>query len=305
MTLDFGVKVSKVNQDVKTALDKDIQFSSKFSTLKILGKGDTSLTTDGSGNGSVSVAHNLGYSPAYLVFRKGTASFSFLDASTYANSFTPVTDVPSLWFGQNSFTTYTNTSNLVISASSLAANTTYNFRYYYLVDLAQSYSGASGISLVDDYGLKVSQANNDVKTGTEYNMGYSQKYKSLQYYDVSYQTQSLSLPLMYSDPMQKTVEAGTYVDIDHGLGYQPFFMAWALNAFASGQNIFVPFQQGYGNLAANQDGIKSVDGFCDSTRIRLSFYEKSVATANNVNGPKFQALTVTIKCIIFTENLTT
>ncbi len=79
---DYGVKASKPGNDVKTAVIAATQFSTKYSTLKIYLQGDTSFTTDGSGAGSVEITHGLGFAPAFYVFRKGTASFSFLDASS-------------------------------------------------------------------------------------------------------------------------------------------------------------------------------------------------------------------------------
>lgn len=307
---DWGLRISQTGVDAKTAAGTQLQFSSKYSTLKILNEGTTSLTTDGSGNGTASVAHNLGYAPAHYVWLLGTANFPFLDSGTYGTAYAPITQSGGLWLAnQGAISAYTNSGSLIITAGSAAATTTYNFKYYYLVDLGQAYSGTAGITLVDDYGLKVSKDTYDVKSSPEYNMVYSQKYKSLQYYDVLYGTASISLPLAYADPLQQTVETGSYIDILHGLGYPPFFLAWGFNFPLMGtlanQNVFAPQLSGRAVLAAHQAGSAVIDGWCDATRVRLTFYEKSTATANNVNGPQFAAKTVTFKYIIFTEDLST
>jgi len=312
MAISYGIKASKPGQDVKTVLDKYAQFSSKFATLKILTKGDTSITTDGSGNGSVTVAHGLNYAPAYYVFRKGTAQYTYLDASSYTNSFAPVTMVPSIWLpetstnGLSTFKAYTNDTNLVITATGASASTTYNFRYYLFVDLGQDYSGTDGVTLNSNYGMKVSKDGIDVKTGKEYEMGYSSKYKSLQYYDESYKTQDLTLPDMWATMVDTDVTEGTYVDFNHGLGYQPFYLVWAENipypGITSGANTFVPWSIWLG--AGSQGGYIQTDTFCDSTKARVSFVRRSITTGTG-NGPEFSSSTITIKCIIFTENLTT
>jgi hypothetical protein len=313
MPLSYGAKVSKTGYDVKTSTSVDTPFSSKFSTLKILMQGDTSFTTDGSGNGSVSISHDLGYAPAHYVFRKVTAGYAFLDASTYSNSFVPLTKVPSIWAGDNAvnglsdFQAYTTSTALVIESGGASPNTTYNFRYYIFVDLAQDFSGSAGITLNKDYGLKVSKDGYDVKTAKEYQMAYSQKYKSLQYYDESYKTQDLTLPSFWASIVDTDVEAGTYVDFTHGLGYQPFYFAFAYDVpftGASGYNVFTPYGVDYSNLATSQQGYINIDSFCDSTRVRVSFTERSITTGTN-SGPVFNSSTITIKCFIFTENLTT
>lgn len=306
---DYGAKISKEAQDVFTALDKDLQYSSKFSTLKVLQRGDAVLTTDGSGNGTVTVPHNLGFAPAHFIFRKGTASFSLLDASTYPNAFVPIANLGSIWMGNVTFDVYTTTTDLVIKAKGAGASTTYNFHYLLTIDLAQAFTGNAGITLADGYGLKVSKDGVDVKTGQEYQMSYSQKYRSLQYYDENYMTQALTLPELNSTMFDSPQQAGTYVDFMHGLGYPPFFLCWAYNALNAGQNVLVPFYNNYGNFATGYGGYKAVDGFCDSNRVRISFSEESTAAALGVggangNGQILPATTIGIKCIIFTEDLT-
>jgi hypothetical protein len=301
--MDFGARTSKTGKDAQTGIDLDQTFSSKFSTLKLYAWDDIELTTDGSGNGTVSVEHNMGYAPAHFVFRKGTASLSFLDASSYSNAFVPITGVTNLWMSNNYFRVYTDSTHLVIETDGQDASTTYYFRYYILVDLAQVFTGSSGISKTNDFGLKISQDGHDVRTAEEYQMAYSQKYKSLQYYDENYKTQELTLPYTMADPYDLTLECGTYVDINHGLGYPPFFIAYALNGLGNSLNVLIPYQFYTGTIFGGA-GFEAIDGFCDSTRVRLTFYRKSIATATS-NGGKFEAKTIKLKCFIFTEDLLT
>lgn len=306
--LHHGIKVSKPGQNVLVSNDIDTVFSSKFSTLKLLYWGNITLTTNGAGNGQAVYNHNLNYAPAHYVFLKGTAQFTYLDAASYPNSFTPVTQVPCNWIPMP-FNAYTSSTQLVINAVGALPNTTYTFRYYILVDRAVDYAGDAGISLVNGYGLKVSKAGYDVKTAKEYQMAYSQKYKSLQYYPENYKVQNLSLPEFAGNVFFNPRKAGTYVDIAHGLGYAPFFLAFADNfPFIGGVegNVLVPTYSGHGSVS--QTGYAAVEAFCDATRVRVSFYEESGVTQTGIDngvytGDIFPAATVTIRVIIFTENL--
>lgn len=303
MALDYGIKVTKPGQDVDTVADVDVMFSTKFSTLKVYREGTVQLTTDGSGNGSATVDHNLGFAPAFYVFRKGTAQYTFLDASSYVNSFVPEVNIESIWI-PGSFEIYTSTSQLVITAASQTPSTTYAFKYYILVDLAGDFSGSDNVSHQHDYGFKVSKEGKDVHTAKEYELAYSSLYKSLQYYDESYKTQSLTLPNMYADPGETSVYSGTYVDINHGLGYPPFFLAYAVDFIDTGYNVLVPAAFGYDDVFSPAS-YEAVEGFADSTKVRLSWIRHSQSDSDGNIAFEFPAQTITIKCIIFTENLLT
>lgn len=303
MALDYGIKVTKPGQDVDTVADVDVMFSTKFSTLKVYLEGTVTLTTDGSGNGSATVNHNLGFAPAFYVFRKGTAQYTFLDASSYANSFVPEVNIQSIWI-PGKFEIYTNTSQLVITATSQSLSTTYTFKYYILVDLAGNFSGSDNVSHQHDYGFKVSKEGKDVHTAKEYELAYSSLYKSLQYFDENYKTQEITLPLMYADPGETSVYSGTYVDINHGLGYPPFFLAFATGFIDAGYNVLVPAAVGYDTVDA-PESYESVEGFADSTKVRLSWVRHSQSDSDGDRATTFLAKSITLKCIIFSENLLT
>lgn len=300
---NYGIKVSKSGDDVFSYTDaNDLQFTSQYSTLKLYKWGTTTLTTNSSGNGSVNIAHDLGYAPAHLVFRKGTASCSFISATTYTNSFFPLGAINKYSDDANhvAFDCYTDSTNLTINCVSGTASTTFTFRYYIFVDLAQTYTGDDSVGQLKNWGFKVSKPGYSVLTAKEYNMNYSTRYKSLQYYPQSQFEQDLTLPIMWANHEDTEVEEMTYVDFNHNLGYAPLFMAFvniystSLGAWASHQ---IPIYMENG-LSAGW----SVSGFCDSTRIRIYFWRYSVYALGTLYG-NYAKETVNIKTIIFTENL--
>jgi len=62
---DFGIKISKDGYDVKTASITEQTFNSEKNCLKIVAEGSSSYTGTG---GSITIAHNLDYIPAWLVW---------------------------------------------------------------------------------------------------------------------------------------------------------------------------------------------------------------------------------------------
>jgi len=63
---DYGIKVSRPGYDVKTATPEQLAFSSKYSTFKIHAR-DSGTVNSASGGGLATIAHGLGYTPAFLV----------------------------------------------------------------------------------------------------------------------------------------------------------------------------------------------------------------------------------------------
>ena len=64
---DYGIKITKAGQDVATAADKDLVWSSKYNGMKIK-KHDTRATAG-------SVAHGLGYVPTFLNFVESSGQY--------------------------------------------------------------------------------------------------------------------------------------------------------------------------------------------------------------------------------------
>lgn len=300
---NYGVKVSEPGVDVLTTNNpNDLQFTSQYSTLKLFRWGSKSLTTDGSGNGSVTVPHYLGYAPAHLVFRKGTAQYTFVDASSYPNSYFPLGAVNKFSDDayHHTFSCSTNSTHLTISCSGGTASTTFNFRYYIFIDLAQNFSGEDQVGQLRDWGFKVSKENKPVLTAKEYEMNYSSKYKSVQFYPQSQFSQDLTLPAMAASYHDTYVEEMTYVDFTHNLGYPPLFIAFA-NVYSpvAGENlsIQIPFYTQNSIDVFNY----SIAGFCDATRVRIYFWRSSGYFISLLDD--WSAETVNVRAILFTEKL--
>jgi hypothetical protein len=299
---DYGLKVSNVGQDAGTTADKDLQFTTKYSTLKLYQTGSVSVAKTGTASASGSAVHNLGFEPAFYTFRKFTASNSFMDSgTTYPNSYIPLGG-PSAWTGDDHqfIHAYSDTANINFFVDSSLAVGTYDFKYYLLVDLANDFSGADPSITDQDYGFKVSKPGISVKTAKEYELAYSSKYRALQYYDVNIASAAATLPIQAASKFDNPVEAGTYVDFYHGLGYAPLYMAFFRSDQLSDPNLLV--ESPFGDEGANTEYIVKYDSFANSNFVRFSFYREVFET-----GGTFGTLgeeIMNMKMYVFTENLT-
>lgn len=307
---NYGLKVSPAGTNVKSVTDKEARFTSKYSTLKLYAWDDTSVTTNGSGNATKTIAHNLGYAPAFLLWQKGTAEWDFLSGNnTYSNAFFPVGAVnyydqingntdPEDASNYGPIAGFSDDTNFYIDISGGKPSTTYYFRYYILVDLAEAFSSAGGPATSGDYGFKVAKPGFPVKTAKEYQLAFSTKYKCLQFYDVNIYSQSLTLPAMFASHHDNEVMEGTYVDFVHELGFPPLFMGWFEDS--SGDYVSIPLSAENGIDLLNY----GINGFVDSTRIRIYFWRRSHYVAG-LGGlqENWSAETVTIKMYAFYENL--
>ncbi len=294
---DHGIKVGS---NLNTNTDAQLNLTSKYSSLKIYKWGNAQFTTDGDGVGSVTIGHDLDYAPMVMVFKKFTAQLTFLSATTYPNSFRPV-NTSSSYDSADYFKFSTDDAELVIATVSAAASTTFYFRYMIFVDLSQAFSDASNIALTDDFGFKVSKPDKNVLTGEEYDMALSSKYKALQYYPNHVEASSLTLPAMWASAYDREVQEATYVDFNHNLGYQPFFLVYS--DLATAYLYEVPFVSGVQYLVFDYLGHEEVSAWCDSSRVRVFFNRKSHAPSGEIYGTFYSAKTVSIKVIIFAENL--
>jgi hypothetical protein len=298
MSLNYGLKISTPNNDTSTQTDDLLAFTSKYPSLKLIKSGDIQVTTDGSGNGVAYVTHSLGFAPAYFAFQKRTVQWTTLDASSYNNGYVPDPGMGNQWGGDyhHLLHVYTDSTKIYLEAKGAAASTTYTVHYLLFADLAEDYSG-SDISSNNNYGFKVSRDGIDVRNAKQYQLGYSSRYKSIQYYGVSYKTTTLTLPIMFASPVDSPQEEGTYVDIAHGLGYPPFFLAFYKRDVGDPISFAIP------HLGVNPttDALDyGVSGFCDATRVRISFWRKSTYGVALETWP---AETITLKVYIFTEDL--
>jgi hypothetical protein len=302
----YGVKVSPPGSDVKSVTDLNARLTSKFGTIKWYLSGSAQFTTNGSGVGSVTIAHSMGYVPICMVFRKFTAQYTFLASTSYSNAFYPLTKGYNAYAPGNGtgFIYETDGTNLVISSipgsSGVSPSTTYNFFYLIFVDPSQDFSGSENITTNKSHGLKVSYPGVDVKTGKEYEMYYSSKYKALQYYDNHIVSESLSLPEMWASRVDSNVQSATYVDFNHNLGYPPLFLAFSNLGTA---NLYeVPYAETF-QSGPTIIGVEEVSAWCDSSRVRFVFRRQSIAASGEDYGQGFSSRTISARVIMFTENL--
>ena len=93
-SIDYGVKISKENKDVKTAADVDLAFSSSFFTQIIHKKG----THIGLGD----VSHNLGYPPDFLVYQRNSGD-SFISYNPFSVSISNTELDPGTFSGDTAY----------------------------------------------------------------------------------------------------------------------------------------------------------------------------------------------------------
>jgi len=295
---DYGIKAG---DNVETNTNQQLKLTTKYNSLKIFQKGDSSFTTNGSGDATATIPHNLDYPPAFVVFRKCTSQWTFLDASSYPNAYVPV-GCPNYWGNSNdlhhALHAYSDDTNLYIQADGAKASTAYDFRYYLFVDRSEAFDGDFGGELSSDYGWKVTPSGISVLTAKEYELGYSSKYKALQYYGVHFETASLTLPAVSSSKYDNFEEEGTYVDFNHGLGYPPLFLAFYESSLDLGNFIQIPTF----SVSGSTDGFNyMVSSFADATKVRISFWR---AVYYLLTNESWAAETINIKLYIFTEDLT-
>jgi hypothetical protein len=179
-----------------------------------------------------------------------------------------------------------------------ATSTLYTFRYYILADVAKITGDAGSYGFTKDFGFKVAKPGKNVITGEEYDMVYSSKYKALQYYTAHKLSNTLDLPIMFASVVDTFVEEGQYVDFTHNLGYPPLFVSF----FESSSPAISPTEIPYNEENSIDATDFSVSGFCDATRVRLSFWRSSTYFSGSVLDT-WPATTITVRTIIFTENL--
>lgn len=299
---DHGILISTQNNDALNQRDRDTVYTSKFSTLKILQKKALSITTNGSGVGSGGVVHNLGYAPTYYTWRKNTASFSFLDGTSYPNTFTPVPGTYTPWVPFHHTTSvYSDTNRVKIDIQ--GANTTrYDFVNYLFADQAEV-NQKRGLQTDADFGMKVVQAGKNLEHATEQNVALSSEYDTLQYLPGMVANYgNISLPALAGDFADPNPQEGTYVDFIHNLNYPPFFLAYLQSKGEKGDNRYYSLPLGNNILFGGDGTNEAFTGWCDRTRVRITFYKK--AQFSRFFPVSFSAEeNINIKVYIFTEDL--
>jgi hypothetical protein len=299
---NHGIKISTVGNDALTQPDNRSVYTSKFSTPKIYKKGYVTITTNGSGIGSAKIVHGFGYAPSFYVYRKSSASFSYLDASTYPGAFHPCPGTHSPWLSyHNTSDSYTDKQYLNIYIEG-ANNTTYSFVYFIFIDQAEA-NQVRGLDTAENYGLKVTQPLVNSDTAKEQQTQLSSSYGELKFFKelvVTYP--SLTLPALTGDYADTSPQEGTYVDFFHRLGYAPFFLAYA-EGVGTGERILLPDIYAAGSLFGTSD--YALTAWCDNSRVRVSFWRKAYYDQSNPASLStgFTASTINLKVYIFAEDL--
>lgn len=296
----------KIGNNLNTDTDLDLKFTTKYSSLKLYRWEDVEFTTDGSGNGSVTVPHDLGYTPIVQVWGKHTASFSFLSATTYPNAYSLLGSHNSYRPYGNGISYYADADEVVIQAVAIGGfgggvtpSTLYQFRLLLWVDLSEDFAGESTIDLPNDWGFKVSESGVNVFAGQEYQMHYSSKYRGVQYYPNHLLESSLTLPEMWASTVDDYVQEATYVDFNHSLGYPPLF---AVFSDLGDSSIYeMPFTE-IEPVGLTYEGLSEVSAWCDSSRVRVLFHRESELQSGTA-GAIYPAKTINIYVVIFAESL--
>ena len=117
--VDYGVKVSKAGQDVKTATGKNLVFSSAHNTPKVKMEGRTSTTVDNEDTNTVEITHNLGYKPSFLLYWRDTGEDKTWFAMRVRSGYPKVES-------------YVTTSKLYIKVENYSGSTKTVRLYYYI-----------------------------------------------------------------------------------------------------------------------------------------------------------------------------
>ena len=285
----IGTKFSSPGIDVFTASDKDLTYSSKYKTLKIIKKGM------GDGN---DIPHGLDYPPAFYCFTKGTASWQKNNPggdynNTYPNAFFP---------SGNNFNTWASSLDTPFSDSINLSQVSNGSTYYILTDPASSPTNTPNKGL-GSFGMKM-VSGSDVLNTPEFDLGFSSRYRTLRYIPNKSSEVTLTLPKLFGSAVtDSSPEESVYVDIEHGLGFPPFYLGFytsdTFNVGRAREAIDFDGQIGGSPPFVTFTPTRIISSWCDATRIRFTFFRKALYP--DVSWPDE---TITIKYIIFNEDLT-
>ena len=112
---DYGIKVSKKGYDVDTANDQQLVITSKRNCLKVDEIATTTITTDGDGDGTRTIAHGLSFAPVVIALLSYNSGWYLM---------------PALPTGTGVANYYVNTTNIVFRLSGFSAVTEYDIYYF-------------------------------------------------------------------------------------------------------------------------------------------------------------------------------
>lgn len=122
MAQEYGAKVSKPGYDVKTATPDQLVYSSKYNTLRVFASGSGSINLSSGNIGVVTIAHNLGYRPAFAFYSEIITADGNYRLMPYTF---PIG-------GDAGVIPYIDNTNLKIryGANHVSSNTTIHYRYF-------------------------------------------------------------------------------------------------------------------------------------------------------------------------------
>lgn len=186
--------------------------NSDYQTFKIYKTISTSISVPAGGEGTKTIAHDLGYRPAFLAFYrlKSSSSYWWGDA-TSLNSTVADND------GYRSNRTFINKGEIKFSATdgeSVGATTVEAKAFIFINPLEPVPPDLTGAPLTPGFGFKISKPGVDVLQAKSHQLLLSSKYDSLKFH--------MEKTVYFTIPAGGT--SGS-VSFEHGLGYVPIFVA--------------------------------------------------------------------------------
>lgn len=247
MSEDYGFKISKPGQNVLTAADAQMNYSSKFNILKVIKEGTTTVNWNGTTHvGAVTqVAHGMNFTPTFL---------AFIEADTnkwmgQGGDSTQVSDVDYV-----SLAAYADSSNINLNmnasifSSRRNTNLNLNVKYFIFGDTAKEANTTTAMPAPKDYGLKI------MKTGKNITSDFIE--------DMLFNSEAPSM--MISTQSSTSITSGGVTTIAHGLGYKPAYLVMVspnnTTFYLSYFNPNVAGPQAYGWVDGTNLNLRSFNG---------------------------------------------
>ncbi len=214
---NIGSKQSQAGNDVKSATERQLVFTSKYPTFKVAKTGTPScsvtvVTSGVPAFGSYqTIAHGLNYPPNFLCFAELKSGNWFM-----VNDVQGYTESDSL-----SFDAYCDATNIYIRLTYwgnqplAAGDYSRTIRYFVFADEAEVSGSASTEAAVKSIGWKASKPGEDVKGVDGRDLDFSTRYSALKMNANTTTSKSFGA-------------AGEEITIAHGLSFVPGFLVYAL-----------------------------------------------------------------------------
>lgn len=243
---DFGAKVTRLRADVTGASDDQLLFNSGWPTLKIAFQG---LVTISGTTSSTVVTHNLGYPPAFFIYRVTGNTSKFDSYGTVYN-------------GSAGGAVAVNSTEMKFFSYGVGTGNVSFYYYIFAQPLNQNFtadtiSATTDVSAPlgvysDDYGIKVTKD------------GYSTDSTDLRHYAIHSGTISPNVHIAKTGACTETgIVAGgaKMLSATHNLGYEPlalFYVDYGANGAGS-------YTSGYYYMLGGVGGVAYVRAYTSST----------------------------------------